>query len=388
MVIKEQTSIAESLLFGFRRSSEYTIAQRMSWAATRETARKENVAYCLMGIFDVNMPLLYGEGDKAFLRLQQEIIRNSKDQSIFAWEATDASHPGLLARGPSAFSGCNRLYINHRYKPEAIVDRAPELYWTNRGLALRLWAWPVGGETFLAFLGCTGRHEGRQASGRGLFLRKLKENDEYARVKDQLHDSGREDGILERLYRRTKPSRIVQFIVPQDFNAQDREYYEDHVNGFHIIKSQFMGRPGKHFDVQASNWDPATRTLVLPERELGTIRALSGSTLARDWSSIKLDFDYYFNVIIFMVKAIALASSKRTVESWDVYTSENSWSTTSDLGESKVSEVANCPGAYALKIPRLGFENTRQIITLNVAIEFGRRPMQGGVSWIFRATLS
>lgn len=64
-----------------------SIARRMSWAADRKTTRSEDIAYCLMGIFDVNMPLLYGEGcSKAFIRLQEEIIKNSEDQSLFAWQ--------------------------------------------------------------------------------------------------------------------------------------------------------------------------------------------------------------------------------------------------------------------------------------------------------------
>jgi hypothetical protein len=57
----------------------FSVAQRMSWAASRQTTRVEDQAYSLMGIFDVNMPLLYGEGEKAFLRLQEEIIKNSND---------------------------------------------------------------------------------------------------------------------------------------------------------------------------------------------------------------------------------------------------------------------------------------------------------------------
>ncbi|RWA08664.1 hypothetical protein EKO27_g6456 [Xylaria grammica] len=65
---------------------DYSIAQRMSWAANRETTRLEDVAYCLLGIFDINMPLLYGEGTKAFRRLQEEIIKVSDDQSILVWE--------------------------------------------------------------------------------------------------------------------------------------------------------------------------------------------------------------------------------------------------------------------------------------------------------------
>ncbi|KAF8854996.1 HET-domain-containing protein, partial [Acephala macrosclerotiorum] len=61
------------------------IAEKMSWASRRETTRIEDEAYCLMGLFGVNMPLLYGEGAKAFKRLQQEIIKSSDDESIFTW---------------------------------------------------------------------------------------------------------------------------------------------------------------------------------------------------------------------------------------------------------------------------------------------------------------
>ncbi len=59
---------------------------KMSWASTRQTTRIEDQAYCLLGIFDVNMPLLYGEGDKAFLRLQEEIARSRNDLTLFAWQ--------------------------------------------------------------------------------------------------------------------------------------------------------------------------------------------------------------------------------------------------------------------------------------------------------------
>jgi hypothetical protein len=62
-----------------------SIAKKMSWAATRETTRVEDGAYCLLGIFDVNMPLLYGEAERAFQRLQEEILKVSNDQSLFAW---------------------------------------------------------------------------------------------------------------------------------------------------------------------------------------------------------------------------------------------------------------------------------------------------------------
>jgi hypothetical protein len=62
------------------------VSTRLAWARNRETTRGEDLAYCLMGLFDVNMPLLYGEGEeKAFFRLQREIIMARSDQSILAW---------------------------------------------------------------------------------------------------------------------------------------------------------------------------------------------------------------------------------------------------------------------------------------------------------------
>ena len=72
-----------------------SVAKRMSWAAHRSTSREEDQAYRLLGIFDVNMPMLYGEGSKAFERLQVEIIRSGSfaDHSILAWTSYWRSDP-------------------------------------------------------------------------------------------------------------------------------------------------------------------------------------------------------------------------------------------------------------------------------------------------------
>jgi len=76
---------------------------RMSWAARRRTTRTEDEAYCLLGLFDVNIPLLYGEGRRAFLRLQEEIMRTNEDYTLFAWDTTSLSG-SLLASVPGDFS--------------------------------------------------------------------------------------------------------------------------------------------------------------------------------------------------------------------------------------------------------------------------------------------
>ncbi|THU83721.1 HET-domain-containing protein [Dendrothele bispora CBS 962.96] len=79
------TMIPTSVLTGNRDLKSYSIAQRMSWAAERRTTRAEDIAYCLMGIFGVGMPTLYGEGAiRAFIRLQEEIIKYNDDGTIFA----------------------------------------------------------------------------------------------------------------------------------------------------------------------------------------------------------------------------------------------------------------------------------------------------------------
>ncbi|KAF2704021.1 hypothetical protein K504DRAFT_364982, partial [Pleomassaria siparia CBS 279.74] len=64
----------------------FTIAEKMSWASSRRTTRGEDQAYLLMGLFGVNMPPLYGEGQRrAFRRLQVEIMQMSHDHTLFAW---------------------------------------------------------------------------------------------------------------------------------------------------------------------------------------------------------------------------------------------------------------------------------------------------------------
>ncbi|KAG4431661.1 hypothetical protein IFR05_012864, partial [Cadophora sp. M221] len=76
--ICEVTSIPAQALRG-RPLSDFSVAERLSWAISRETFRQEDKAYSLLGIFDVNMPLIYSEGkDKAMQRLREEIEKASK----------------------------------------------------------------------------------------------------------------------------------------------------------------------------------------------------------------------------------------------------------------------------------------------------------------------
>ncbi|KAI1623441.1 heterokaryon incompatibility protein-domain-containing protein [Exophiala viscosa] len=111
-LLADITQVPASLLKGTTDLAEFSVAQKMSWAARRRTSRIEDAAYCLLGIFGVNMPLLYGEGWKAFARLQEEILRVSEDRSIILWhEETELADryglcTGLLAPSPACFERC------------------------------------------------------------------------------------------------------------------------------------------------------------------------------------------------------------------------------------------------------------------------------------------
>jgi hypothetical protein len=133
----------------------FSIASKMSWAAERTTTRSEDVAYCLLGIFDVNMPLLYGEGStKAFVRLQEEIMKGSDDQSLFAWcrPNTSSKAPGdkdqLLAKSPFDFIDSGSV----RHIPNSDVNDPYAM--TNKGLHITLQIAQLEGAFHVALLSC------------------------------------------------------------------------------------------------------------------------------------------------------------------------------------------------------------------------------------------
>ncbi|KFY78452.1 hypothetical protein V498_09106, partial [Pseudogymnoascus sp. VKM F-4517 (FW-2822)] len=116
--------------------TRFSVAERMSWASDRVTTRQEDVAYCLLGLFGVNMALLYGEGERAFIRLEEEIIKSSDDHSIFAWTAPHIAPymgAGLLATSPLQFKHSRGITT---FKAVARISR-PYLM-TNKGLSIKM----------------------------------------------------------------------------------------------------------------------------------------------------------------------------------------------------------------------------------------------------------
>ncbi|KDR66607.1 hypothetical protein GALMADRAFT_162002 [Galerina marginata CBS 339.88] len=178
------------------------IAQRMSWAAQRETTRVEDAAYSLMGVFNVNMPILYGEGSKAFIRLQLEIMKDSDDRTIFAW-VTPHGYPsrlrmtpgigksgksvsgltgfdvGLIANSPQAFQ------YSQRVRRTLVPGAANPFSITNEGLHIKL---PLiqleervisASTAFQAILSCEIEDQAGQLV---IYLRQLDRKGSYTRI--------------------------------------------------------------------------------------------------------------------------------------------------------------------------------------------------------------
>jgi hypothetical protein len=157
-----------------------SIAQKMSWAAYRNTTRVEDRAYCLMGLFGINMPLLYGEGERAFVRLQLQILEQSDDESLFAWEhytQTDTTS-GLLASSPFSFRNSGDVI------PQSFISRPPYSM-TNRGLRMDILDSYYGGSRLQTPINCA--RQGHR-SPLAIYLSHVsgEEKDRYQRV--EIHE--------------------------------------------------------------------------------------------------------------------------------------------------------------------------------------------------------
>lgn len=150
--ISSCTGIPANILSGDEGLEMYSIAQKMAWAAKRQTSKIEDRAYCLLGIFDINMPLIYGERENAFIRLQEEIMKVSDDHTIFAWRHPD-NRGGLLATSPASFASSHDVV---QYNPFGVSNRPPTV--SSRGMHLEL------------------RFVGRGYPGLGLAILPCKEN--------------------------------------------------------------------------------------------------------------------------------------------------------------------------------------------------------------------
>ena len=174
--LTSRTMIHEDFLLHKRNISRASISQRMSWFSGRGTTVPEDTAYCLLGLFGVNMPLLYGEGkERALRRLQEEIMRYSDDHSLFAWTSTVAQDhgSGLLAASPDYFRGTG----DYVHNPDRLSNRPFQM--TNKGISIDLYLQQYQG-AYIASIGCLHGH----SHYLGIFLECLSgESQQYRRTR-------------------------------------------------------------------------------------------------------------------------------------------------------------------------------------------------------------
>jgi hypothetical protein len=217
-----------------------SIARRMFWASNRQTTREEDMAYCLMGIFDINMPLLYGEGEKAFIRLQEEIMKASDDHSLFAWISSPDEryvYRGLLAKSPAEFKDSRDIVPIRNSK----VDSSSYSL-TNKGLRIDLELYEHG----VAFLECRilRRPDGSGKTGRfRIQLEALTEDKQYARKwSNELYideEPSKSTGTVKTVYVRQK----ILISVPSSPDGQQRiSLFNNLIGGYTITKSYPQGR--------------------------------------------------------------------------------------------------------------------------------------------------
>ncbi|OTB03184.1 hypothetical protein M426DRAFT_60897, partial [Hypoxylon sp. CI-4A] len=140
-ILSAATRIDKAVLEDSQAMHNVPVAKRMSWASSRQTTRIEDEAYFLLGIFDINMPMIYGEGSKAFRRLQEEIAKSTNDLSLFAWTAelpktggrSEPKYRGIFAKSPREFASAHGLRSRSN---NSSFDK--EFTITNKGLRIKI----------------------------------------------------------------------------------------------------------------------------------------------------------------------------------------------------------------------------------------------------------
>ncbi|KAI1078760.1 heterokaryon incompatibility protein-domain-containing protein [Whalleya microplaca] len=139
-IIESITGIHKLVLSHDIPISEISVATRMHWANKRQTTRVEDMAYSLLGIFDVNMTLLYGEGSKAFGRLQEQILRATEDHTIFLWDCkasdslsvTSSKRNVAASRDGESTDGEDSDDSPVHWQPVKMLAQSPSAFHRNR----------------------------------------------------------------------------------------------------------------------------------------------------------------------------------------------------------------------------------------------------------------
>ena len=150
--VRKATRIETKFLLNRETIKDASIATKFSWAAVRQTTRAEDLAYCLLGFVQINMPMLYAEGKRALYRLQLEIIRQTNNHTIFAWapSVVEWSVTVILAPSPAYFEHSAQVCaVASRISDEARIHEV-----TNNELRISLPCLSFGSNRVVALLDC------------------------------------------------------------------------------------------------------------------------------------------------------------------------------------------------------------------------------------------
>jgi hypothetical protein len=155
--LEQASKIEAKHLINRESIADATLGTRFSWASRRITKRPEDMAYCLLGLFGVNMPLLYGEGTRAFYRLQLEIIKWSSDHTIFAWNPLPGDvyeTMGIFAPSPWQFRDAAQIQRANMPRTVPVESMYSTYNITNRGLRISLPRLDAAYHEYVGLLNC------------------------------------------------------------------------------------------------------------------------------------------------------------------------------------------------------------------------------------------
>lgn len=79
------------------------VSEKMRWASQRTTSRIEDMAYALLGLLDVTIPIAYGDGARAFHKLMSELAAHCTEPDFFAWTGKPSSWSLTLPSSPQCY---------------------------------------------------------------------------------------------------------------------------------------------------------------------------------------------------------------------------------------------------------------------------------------------
>ncbi|CZR69502.1 related to beta transducin-like protein [Phialocephala subalpina] len=266
--LSEITGIDAEILNNSDMLQTVPVARRMSWASSRQTTRVEDLAYCLFGIFDVNLPLIYGEGQKAFIRLQEAIARENNDLSLFAWTCPNEDmlplhrqrrFRGILAESPAEFSECRGL---QRISDPGVVPA--EVTITNQGFRVGNMLSESEGE-YLLNLDCIAGNYGLAMGQTGtIFIGLIRTAHGYVR-----HQSSRHTIMHPSLFQKSAMSSLP---IPKTISPAESQLIRIRLR--HRFSFDFITEiPFFECEIQKKPlhlWDHATKSFITDSYEAFT----------------------------------------------------------------------------------------------------------------------